>query len=127
MSDARRLRDGNPSPRERRGNLFHTRTGDLDFGWAILLVCCVVGLTIFTAQACGLIPGPSIAAWSWFGAFTTMAFISGATISRARLIAASQTPGSVAGGIGISAPEHTSHSMTLLERDERVDGHEGEL
>jgi len=68
-------------------SLFYTKDGDLDFGWAILLLACAIGLTVFVAESIGLIRGPSIAGWSWFGAFTSMAFIAGAAISRARLIA----------------------------------------
>ena len=75
-----------------KGGLFHTKDGDLDFGWVILLSCVVVGLLVFVAQAFGWIPGPSVAAWTWFGSFTTMAFIAGAAIGRARLIARSAKP-----------------------------------
>lgn len=82
-----------------RGNIFHTREGDMDLGWAILLACVVVGLVVFTALAFGWIPGPSVAGWAWFGSFTTMSFIAGAAIGRARLIAGSKAPGEVAQGI----------------------------
>jgi hypothetical protein len=86
--------------------LIFTKDGDLDFGWIILIFCCVVGLSIFVAIAFGLAKKePSTAAWAWFGSFTTMSFISGAAISRARLIANSNAVGDVAKGIAMSAPE----------------------
>lgn len=90
--------------RRLRESLLYTKDGDLDFGWVILIGACVVGLTVFVAEALNLIPGPSVAGWSWFGSFTAMAFIAGAAISRARLIAKSGTPGQVAQGIA-SSPE----------------------
>jgi len=46
----------------------------------------------------------SNAAWAWFGSFTAMSFISGAAISRARLIAQSHTPGDVAQAIANALP-----------------------
>lgn len=91
---------------------------ELDFGWAILAVCCIVGLGVFTLTAAGAMkPGPSPSAWAWFGSFTTLAFIAGAAISRARLIASSNTPGAVAQGIA-AAP--------AWEPDMRRDDERGE-
>lgn len=87
-----------------RHSLLYTKDGDLDFGWAILIACCAVGLAVFVLEAAGRIRGPSIAAWSWFGAFTTMAFIAGTAISRARLIAKSNAIGQVSRGIASSEP-----------------------
>ena len=89
--------------RKLRHSLLYTVEGELDFGWLILAVCCVVGLTVFVAQSFGWIRGPSVAAWAWFGSFSAMAFIAGAAISRARLIAKSSVPGEVAQGIAQSA------------------------
>ena len=91
--------------KNRKHPLLFTKDGDLDFGWLILVACVVVGLTVFTLKSFGAIQGPDIAAWSWFGSFTTMSFIAGAAISRARLIAKSDAPGDVAKGIAQSTPE----------------------
>lgn len=84
--------------------LWYTKSGDLDFGWLILAACCVVGLLAFILTGFGAFHA-SIAAWSWFGAFTTMAFIAGATISRARLIASSRAAGEVAQAIATALPD----------------------
>lgn len=85
-------------------SLLYTKEGELDFGWAILLACCVVGLGAFILTGFGVFRA-SVAAWSWFGSFTGMAFIAGAAISRARLIAKSDVPGAIAQGIAQSAPD----------------------
>jgi len=99
-----------------RESLFYTKDGDLDFGWVILIGACVVGLGVFVAEAVGWIRGPSVAAWSWFGAFTSMAFIAGAAISRARLIAKSDVPGQVAQGVGMSPERPEPDAETMVER-----------
>jgi len=88
--------------KKRKNPLFYTKDGDLDFGWVILIGCCVVGLTVFVLEAFGVAKHASVAGWSWFGAFTSMAFIAGTAISRARLIAKSNVPGEVAKGIAES-------------------------
>lgn len=100
-----------------KGNLFHTREGDLDFGWVILLACVVVGLVVFVAQSFGWIRGPTVAAWAWFGSFTTMAFIAGAAVSRARLIAGSKAPGEVAQGIGQAMGREYGANIEYLTDD----------
>lgn len=87
-----------------KGSLWHTKDGDLDFGWLILIACCVVGLAAFILSGFGLFKA-SVAAWSWFGSFTTFAFIAGAAIGRARLIAKSPVAGAVAQGIATSPAE----------------------
>lgn len=66
--------------------LFYTKDGDLDFGWVILIVCVLFGLVAFVLESIGLWD-ISTEAWVWFGSFTTMSFIAGVAISRARLIA----------------------------------------
>lgn len=83
-------------------SLLYTKDGELDFGWVILIACSVVGLAAFVATGLGWFKA-SVAAWSWFGSFTGLAFIAGATISRARLIAKSNLPGQIAQGIASSA------------------------
>jgi hypothetical protein len=88
---------------------------ELDFGWLILAVCCVVGLTCFILSGFGLFKAP-VWAWSWFGAFTTMAFIAGAAISRARLIAKSDAPGQVAQAIASAGAEFVDHE-TMVDRE----------
>lgn len=102
-----------------KGSLWHTKEGDLDFGWLILAACCIVGLLAFVAAGLGVFKAP-IAAWSWFGAFTSMAFIAGAAISRARLIAASRMPGEVARGIAESVPDDP-RLPNIHADDERAD------
>jgi hypothetical protein len=97
--------------------LFHTREGDLDFGWVILLACVVVGLVVFVAQSFGWIKGPTVAAWAWFGSFTTMAFIAGAAVSRARLIAGSKAPGEVAQGIATAGEREFGANIEYLPDD----------
>lgn len=91
--------------RKLRHSLFYTKQGELDFGWLILVLCTAVGLVVFVAQSFGWIRGPSTAAWAWFGSFTGLAFIAGAAISRARLIAKSRLPGEIASGVAQSATE----------------------
>lgn len=77
---------------------------ELDLGWAILILCCLVGIFVFLLEA--LTPkSASIAAWTWFGAFTSMAFIAGTTLARARLIAESKAPGEVATAIATAQPD----------------------
>jgi hypothetical protein len=98
-----------PSPVEPRRKfwqaLFFTKDGRLDLGWLILLVCCVVGLWVFVGLAMQVIPKDAIpqAAWAWFSAFTTMAFIAGAATARAALIAKSTTVGAVAQAIAATS------------------------
>lgn len=84
--------------------LFYTRAGELDFGWLILATCCVVGVVGFVLAGFGVFKAPG-AAWGWFGAFTSMAFIAGAAVDRARLIAQSRTPGEVAQAIASALPD----------------------
>lgn len=104
--------------RNRSNPIFFTKSGDLDIGWLILIVCCLIGLFVFLYEAL-LQKGPSIAAWSWFGAFTSMAFIAGAARDRARLIAKSDAPGLVAQGIAqAQASLATLPSKFDDERDE---------
>ncbi len=81
--------------------LFFTKDGRLDLGWLILVTCCVVGLGAFIGLALRKIPHDAIpqAAWAWFGAYTTMAFIAGATTARAALIAKSTSVGAVSQAI----------------------------
>src|SRR6185312_15147859 len=87
-----------PDPRHGWHRLVFTADGDLDFGWLILVVCCVVGLGAFIASGLHHFDA-SRWAWAWFGSFTALAFIAGAAISRARLIAKSALPGQIAAGI----------------------------
>lgn len=81
--------------------LFFTKDGRLDLGWLILLTCCVIGLWAFVGLALQKIPKDAIpqAAWAWFGAYTTMAFIAGAATARAALIAKSTAVGAVSQAI----------------------------
>ena len=87
--------------------LFFTKEGHLDLGWLILLVCCIVGLWAFIGLGMQKIPKDAIppAAWAWFGAFTTMAFIAGATTARAAMIAKSTAAGAVAQAIASAQTE----------------------
>ncbi len=87
--------------------LFFTKDGRLDLGWLILLACCVVGLWAFIGLGVQAIPKDAIpqAAWAWFGAFTTMAFIAGATTARAALIAKSTSVGAVSQAIASAQAE----------------------
>lgn len=84
--------------------LFFTQNDELDLGWLLLLIGFVNGLTIFDLAALG-VARVSIAAWSWYGGVITMCFIAGATIARARLIAASRLPADVAQAIASSPAE----------------------
>lgn len=69
-----------------KGTLLRTREGDLDFGWIILIFTCLIGMGCFIMEGVGWMK-ISTAAWAWFGSYTTLAFIAGAAVSRARLIA----------------------------------------
>jgi hypothetical protein len=75
----------------KRGTLLHTKEGDLDLGWVILLVGLANGLTFFDLAALGLAE-VSIQAWAWYGTVITMCFIAGVSVSRARLIAKMGAP-----------------------------------
>lgn len=83
----------------RKNSLFYTKSGELDTGQFVLLVCCVVGMGVFVGIALNRLVEPSIAAWSFFGTFTTMCFIAGAAKDRAVLIANSKAMGEVSHGI----------------------------
>ena len=83
----------------RHNPLFYTKTGELDTGQFVLLVCCAVSLALMVGVSWFNGKEPSIAAWGFFGSFTTMCFLSGATKDRARLIANSRTLGEIAHGI----------------------------
>lgn len=78
-------------------------TIELDLGWAILAIAFLNGIVAFDLAAAG-IWSISVAAWSWYGSLTGLAFIAGATISRARLLAESRMVGDVSRGIAASAP-----------------------
>lgn len=82
----------------KQGSFLRTKDGDLDLGWMILIVCVVFGCGMFVLEGTGEV-APSTAAWAWFGSFTTLAFINGAAIARARLIAKSDLAANVAAGI----------------------------
>jgi hypothetical protein len=109
--------------RRRLGSaLFFTKEGDLDFGWIILIACVAVGLGVFVAVTFGVVADPSTAAWAWMGSFTTLAFISGATIARARLIAKAKVEVSdqeVLPPPPSDGPPSTPHEPDLYHDDER--------
>jgi hypothetical protein len=108
-------------PLTRWHQLIFTKDGDLDFGWVILIFCCLAGMGVFVGIAMKKLVEPSIAAWSWFGSFTTLCFIAGTAISRARLIASSGTMGEVSKGIASSAPSASYPSLPSHKDDERKD------
>lgn len=110
-----------PSSEGRANPLFYTKEGDLDFGWAILLVCCIYGLVAFGLDAAG-VWRVGVAAWAWFGSFTTLAFIAGAALGRARLIAQSDVPGQVAQGIAAALPDGMRGPTEYDIHDVRVRG-----
>jgi hypothetical protein len=83
----------------RHNPLFYTKTGELDTGQFVLLVCCAVALALMVGVSWFNGKEPSIAAWGFFGSFTTFCFLSGAAKDRAVLIANSKAPGEVAHGI----------------------------
>jgi hypothetical protein len=55
-----------------------------------------------------------IPAWSWYGSLTALSFTSGATISRARLIASSRLASDVATGIASAREMETSTDIREL-------------
>ena len=87
----------------RHNPLFYTKTGELDTGQFVLLVCCAVALALMVGVSWFSAKEPSIAAWAFFGSFTTFCFLSGAAKDRAVLIANSRTAGSVSRGIASAA------------------------
>lgn len=95
-----------------KGGFLRTKDGDLDLGWMILVVCVVFGCGMFVLEGMAEVK-PSTAAWAWFGSFTTLAFINGAAIARARLIAKSDAMGQVAAGIG-NARDYDPMDVTPL-------------
>lgn len=91
---------------KRQSPLIYRKDGSLDFGPLTLAVTSAFGLGMFALDAAGVVH-VSIAAWSYLGAFTTMAFIAGATAERAYWIAKSRTPGEVAKAIASAPPLDT--------------------
>lgn len=89
---------------------------ELDLGWAILAVAFLNGILAFDLAAAGVWQ-ISIAAWSWYGSLTGLAFLAGATISRARLMAESKMVGSIAQAIASSEPEPDVPTSPLKYRD----------
>jgi hypothetical protein len=83
----------------RHNPLFYTKTGELDTGQFVLLVCCAVALALMVGVSWFSAKEPSIAAWAFFGSFTTMCYINGSAKDRARLIANSKEVGDAAHGI----------------------------
>lgn len=106
------------------GNLIHrlffTADDELDIGWLILGLCCVFGLAAFGLEGAGLWSHISNAAWAWFGTFTTLSFISGVTINRARLIASSEAVKGVPGAIGTALIDPNRHKDPFLDGDDDV-------
>ena len=66
--------------------LVFTKDGDLDLGWVILLIAFLNGILVWDFIAFGKAT-MTPQGWVWYGAVTTMAFISGVSIAKARLIA----------------------------------------
>lgn len=100
----------------RHNPLFYTKTGELDTGQFVLLVCCAVALALMVGVSWFSAKEPSGFAWSFFGSFTTMCFIAGAAKDRARLIANSKTPGQVGYAIASANP-----ALPANTDDERAD------
>jgi hypothetical protein len=71
---------------ERKNPLLYTKSGELSIGPITLVFCCLVGMLAFMLEGFGIMKHISVAAWTWFGSFTTLCFIAGAAIDRARLI-----------------------------------------
>lgn len=78
--------------------LFFTKDNELDFGWLLLIGSFLFGI-IAAAMEASKRWDLSNAAWAYLGANNAMSYIAGAAISRARLIAKSETPGNVAKAI----------------------------
>lgn len=102
-----------PNP---KGTLLRTREGDLDFGWIILIFCCTVGMGSFVLVGFGYMTIPN-AAWAWFGSFTTMSFIAGAAVSRARLIAKADVSAAQARAIDAVTEEDPKAGAALAAGD----------
>lgn len=94
----------------RTNPLLFTKDGELATGQVILIACCLVGMVMFVVDSVSVGVTVSTAAWAWFGSYTTMCFIAGAAVDRARLISASGLPSAVASGIsqasGMMWPDH---------------------
>jgi hypothetical protein len=103
----------------RHNPLFYTKTGELDTGQFVLLVCCAISLALMVGVSWFNGKEPSIAAWAFFGSFTTMCFIAGAAKDRARLIANSKTPGQV--GHAIASAKPANPALPAKTDDERAD------
>lgn len=90
--------------------LFFTKDGELATGQVILIACCLVGMVMFVWDAVDARVTVSTPAWAWFGSYTTMCFIAGAAVDRARLISTSSVASGVAQGIsqaaGLVWPDH---------------------
>ena len=83
----------------RHNPLFYTKTGELDTGQFVLLVCCAVAMALAIGISWFHMKDLSGFCWGFLGSFTTMCFINGATKDRARMIANSKAEGEVARGI----------------------------
>ncbi len=78
--------------------LFYRRDGGLDLAQFVCLVVTLFGLVAFGLHGAG-VWRPSIAAWSFLGAFTCSCFIVWAARDRAELLARATAPGEIARGI----------------------------
>ncbi len=81
---------------ERKNPFLYTKSGELSLGPLTLIICCLLGMLAFMLEGFGVMQHISIAAWTWFGSFTTLCFIAGAAVDRARLIAKGKVDETVA-------------------------------
>lgn len=98
----------------RENPLFFKVDGSMDLSQFLLTLITAYVAVVFVLAGLGILT-VSVAAWSFLGSFTTLAFIAWAARDRAELIARSKTPGEVAKGIAMSTP---------LDKDDGRDGHE---
>lgn len=101
----------------RRNPLLYTAEGHLDLGPLALALACGVGLAMFVLDGLGWAK-ISVAAYSWLGAYTSLAFIAGAAEKRAYWIARSRTPGEVARGIAESLDTPQDAETLVVRADD---------
>lgn len=105
--------------RRKRGTLLHTKSGDFDATWILLLILSSGGLLGFLVETFKSGHATN-AAWAWLAATQAAVLLAAIPVSKARLIASATLPGSIvtpiAGAItGITHAVQTTETKTTVD------------